>query len=682
MKPEAALPPPPLAKVVPKEITKHDDLRVDPYYWLRERSNPEVTAYLEAENAYTEEVMRPAEALREKLYAEMLGRIKEDDVSAPMRHGGWLYYHRTERGKAYPIYCRKRGTLEATEELLLDANVLAAGEKYFRLGVFALSPNHELLAYSTDVEGDEAYTIHVKDLRSGELLPDRIPNTYYTFEWANDNRTFFYTVLDETKRPFKVFRHRLGGASDLAYHEQDARFELEVTKSRSREYVFIASESPLTSEVRRIRADQPESEFQVVLPREQGVEYDVEHQGEWFFIRTNEGAPNFRLMRTAVAAPSKEHWTEIVAGRVDATIEAVDAFREFLVLAERERGLETVRIAPANDLAAFQPVEFPEPVYAVAIQGNPEYESKLLRFTYQSLVTPPSVYHYNMETRQRELIKRDEVPGYGPSQYGSERIWARASDGVEVPISLVYRKGVQRNGANPMLLYGYGSYGLSSDPGFTVDRLSLLDRGFIFAIAHIRGGGDLGKHWHDAGKLLTKLNTFTDFIACAEHVIAQGYTSPGKLAIRGGSAGGLLVGAVINMRPELFHAASVRVPFVDALTTMLDPTLPLTVAEYEEWGNPEQAEFYRYIRSYSPYDHVEAKAYPAMLVTSGINDPRVSYWEPAKWVDKLRALKTAGNVLLLKMDMGAGHFGPSGRYERLKEVAFDYAFLLQVAGMG
>jgi oligopeptidase B len=636
-----------------------------------------VISYLEAENAYTADVMAPTKALQQKLYGEILGRIQETDLSVPVKRDDYFYYTRTEEGKAYSVQCRKHGSLDAPEEIILDSNVLAEGQKYFRLGNFAISPDHRLLAYSTDLEGDETYTIYVKNLETGELLPDRIVNTYYTLEWANDNRTFFYTVLDQMKRPYRAYRHELGDAPDsLVYEEPDGRFELALAKTRSRRFVFIESSSPLTSELRYLEAANPRGPFRVMLPRRQGVEYDASHHGEYFYIRTNDGAKNFRLMRTAVGNPSIENWYEVIPARVDVTIEGIDSFEDHLAIYERERGIEKICIRDGSGAFSHY-IDFPEPVYTVSAAGNAEYKTNLIRFNYTSLVTPASVFDYNVRTHDRELKKQYEVRGgYDASQYQSERIFAKAPDGVEVPISLVYRKDSERNGARPMLLYGYGAYGHSIDPRFSSDRLSLLDRGFIFAIAHIRGGAEMGEVWHDQGKLLQKKNTFSDFIACAEHVISAGYTSSHRLAIMGGSAGGLLMGAVLNMRPELFHAAIAKVPFVDTLNTMLDPTLPLTIAEYEEWGNPENQEYYDYIRAYSPYDNVAPREYPTMLVTAGLNDPRVSYWEPAKWVAKLRALKKDSNLLLLKTDLGSGHFGPSGRYEGIKETAFDYAFLL------
>jgi oligopeptidase B len=668
--------------VVPKEIVQHGDRRVDHYFWLRDRSDPDVIPYLEAENRYTEDAMASTKPLQERLYHEILGRIQETDLSVPVKRDDYFYYTRTEEGKAYSIQCRKRGSLDASEEILLDANALAEGQKYFRLGNFAVSPDHRLLAYSTDLEGDESYTIQVKNFATGELLPDRIANTYYTLEWANDNRTFFYTVLDPAKRPYRAFRHELGSSQDtLVYEETDGRFTLGLGKTRSRRFLFIELASPLTSELRYLEAAEPQGEFRVLLPRRQGVEYDAAHHGEYFYIRTNDQAKNFRLMRTEVAHPSNERWHEIIPARADVTIEGVDSFDDHIAVYERERGLEKICIRDGLGALSHY-IDFPEPVYTVGATGNAEYKTNLLRFSYTSLVTPTSVFDYNVRTRERELKKQYEVRGgYDASQYQSERIFAKAPDGVEVPISLVYHKNFERNGASPLLLYGYGSYGHSIDPRFSSDRLSLLDRGFVFAIAHIRGGADMGEEWHDHGKLLEKKNTFSDFIASAEHLIATCYTSSERLAIMGGSAGGLLMGTVLNMRPELFHAAIAKVPFVDTLNTMLDPTLPLTIAEYEEWGNPEDKQYYDYIRDYSPYDNVSAREYPTMLVTAGLNDPRVPYWEPAKWVAKLRMLKTDSNALLLKTNMGSGHFGPSGRYEGIKETAFDYAFLLQALGI-
>ena len=653
-------------------MTVHGDTRIDNYFWLRDRKDPDTIAYLEAENAYTKEKLQHTEALQAALYAEMLGRIQQTDLSVPVKRDEYFYYTRTEEGKQYAIHCRKKGT--GPEEVLLDCNVLAEGHKYFRLGAFIASPNHRLLAYSADFEGDEKYTVRVKNLDTGELLTDEIPNTSYTVEWASDNATFFYTILDVALRPYKVFRHALGVKEDpLIYHEPDERFTLDLSSTRSRAYIFININSSLTSEVRYLRKDQPTGEFRVLLPRVYETEYDATHRGDSFFIRTNDGAKGFRVVEAPIVDPTKSNWKEIIPGREGITIESVTAFADYLVTEERHRGLTQIYIRDPHT-GAQHSIEFPEPVYTAELGANAEFNTKLLRFHYTSLVTPASVYDYNIETRERELKKQQQVlGGYEPQQYQSERIHAG-----EVPISLVYKKGFVRDGRAPMLLYGYGSYGISIDPSFNSDRLSLLDRGFVYAIAHIRGGMDLGKPWHEDGRLLKKKNTFTDFIACAEKLIAEKYTSPARLAIMGRSAGGLLMGAVVNLCPNLFAAVVAGVPFVDSLNTALDASLPLTVGEYEEFGDPSKPEFYSYMKSYAPYENVTAQAYPAMLVTAGLNDPRVSYWEPAKWVAKLRALKTNDRPLLLKTNMGSGHFGASGRYEYLKETAIEYAFLLDV----
>lgn len=673
---------PPVAKIVPKTITLHGDTRADPYFWLRDRNDPDTIPYLEAENRYTEAMMKHTGGLQSKLYSEILGRIKQTDLSVPTKRDDYFYYSRTEEGKQYAIYCRKKWSLDAKEEVLLDGNAMAEGKKYFRVGNFISSPNHRLLAYSVDFAGDEAYTIHVKDLATGKLLADEIPNTYYSLEWGNDNATFFYTVLDAAKRPYKIFRHVLGVKRDaLVYHEPDERFTVELGKTSSRAYILINIGSSLTSEVRYVSADRPKGKFQTLLPRVQETEYDVTHHGDSFFIRTNDAAKTFRVVQAPVKDPSKPNWKEVLPARPDVTVEAVTAFKDYLVIDERDRGISKIRIQNFNTGQTHY-IDFPEPVYTAGLGPNAEYDTRLLRITYTSLVTPHSVFDYNMETRERELKKQQEVlGGYDPSKYQSERIHATAPDGVTVPISLVYKKGLVQNGRAPMLLYAYGSYGISTDPTFSSDRLSLLDRGFVYAIAHIRGGGDLGKPWHEDGRMLKKKNTFTDFIACAEHLIAEKYTASDRLAIMGGSAGGLLMGAVTNLRPDLFAAVVAMVPFVDALNTGLDASLPLTVGEYEEWGNPNDKAYYDYIRSYAPYENVAARRFPHILVTAGLNDPRVSYWEPAKWTARLRAVKKDDRLLLLKTNMGSGHFGASGRYEHIKETAFNYAFILNVLGI-
>jgi oligopeptidase B len=680
--PASTTPEPPVARIVPRQLTLHGDTWTDDYFWLRDRKDPETIRYLEAENAYTQAVMKPTEALQAKLYTEMLGRIKQTDLSVPVKRDGFYYYLRTEEGKSYGTYCRKKGSLDAPEEILLDGNAEAQGKKYFRVGDFAVSPNHQLLAYSTDESGDEEYTVRIKNLDTGQLLPDEIKNAYYSLEWADDNATFFYTMLDPAKRPHQVLRHRLGRAQDdLVYHEPDERFTVELSKTSSRAYILISIASSLTSEIRYLRTAQPDGDFAVVLERVHEVEYDLTHRGDSFFIRTNAGAKTFRLVEAPVHDPSRNNWKETIAAQAEVTLEDVLAFENYLVTEERERGLNKLRIH--SFLTGEEHfVDFPDPVYTAAVGGNAEYSTATLRLTYTSLIVPNSVFDYDMETRERELKKQQEVVGgYEASNYVTERIFAEAPDGVEIPISLVYRKGLAQDGKAPLLLYGYGAYGLSSDPRFSSDRLSLLDRGMAYAIAHVRGGGDLGKPWHEAGRLLTKKKTFADFIACAEFLIQRNYTSADRLAIEGRSAGGLLMGAVTNMRPDLFAVVLAGVPFVDVLNTMLDASLPLTIGEYEEWGNPQEKPFYDYMRSYSPYDNVESKPYPTLLITAGLNDPRVSYWEPAKWAAKLRALKEDHHVLLLKINMGSGHFGASGRYEYLKETAFNYAFLLSALGI-
>lgn len=675
---------PPVAKIIPHPDTLFGEVRVDDYFWLRDKSNSEVIQYLEAENRYTEAIMKPTEKSQEDLYRELLSRIKETDLSVPEKIDDYFYYTRTQEGKQYSIHCRKKGSLEATEEILLDPNVLAGGNQYFRIGVHSVSPDHQLLAYSVDTTGAEAYTLYVKDLNTGKLFSDEIPNTSYSVEWANDNQTLFYTVLNEAKRPFKLFRHKLGTNPTedvLVYHERDEAFFLDLTKAKSRKYLLMNLGSNTTTEVHYLVADNPTGDFQVISPRQAEVEYYLEHHQDRIFILTNQDAKNFKLMEVSVANPGRQNWKEVISHRDSVKLDRLEVFRNHLVLYEREGGLKKIRI---TDLTSNQThhLDFPEPVYTFWPSGNPDFNSNLLRFSYTSLVTPSSVFDYDMNTRTRELKKQEEVlGGYDPLLYQSERIFAKAKDGTMIPISLVYQKGMVRNGNNPLYLYGYGSYGASIDPWFSPHRLSLMDRGFIYAIAHIRGGGEMGRYWYDQGKLLNKKNSFTDFIVCAEHLIAEKYTSSGKLVIAGGSAGGLLMGAVANMRPDLFKIVIAKVPFVDLMNTMLDPSIPLTVIEYEEWGNPQQKEYYDYMKSYSPYDNVSAENYPHILITAGLNDPRVAYWEPTKWTAKLRASKKDQNLLLLKTNLGAGHGGPSGRYEQIKEVAFEFAFIFQVLGI-
>ena len=686
---DAVLVQPPVARAVPRTSTLHGDIRTDEYFWLRNREDPEVLAYLEAENRYTESVMSATVALQERLFAEMRARIKETDLSVPERIDEWLYYTRTLEGAQYPIYCRRpvdrpEGDA-AAEQVLLDLNPLADGHAYFRLGAFEVSPDHRLLAYAVDTSGAESFTLVIKDLATGALLAETITSVSSSVAWANDSSTLFYVVLDGARRPCRLFRHRLGDnpADDALVHfEADDSFFVDVSRTRSRALILLELTSHSTSEVRFASADRPGEPFLVLEPRRAGVEYTVSHHGDRFFITTNDGAPNFRLVSAPVASPSREHWTEVLPHRPEVKLDSTDAFRSHLAVYEREAGLRQIRILDL-DRGTSHLVAFPEPVYALYPHENPEFDTTLLRFTYTSMVTPSSVVEYGMSDRTWTVRKQTEVlGGYDPARYRSERLFATAPDGARIPISLVYQLPLERpGGPRPLLLNGYGAYGVSYDPAFSSSSLSLLDRGFVVAIAHIRGGEELGRSWYEGGRLLNKPNTFGDFIAAAEHLIAEGYTSSERLVISGGSAGGLLMGAVTNRRPELFRAVLAEVPFVDVVNTMLDASLPLTVIEYDEWGNPADPDFYRCIRSYSPYDNVCAQPYPHMLITAGLNDPRVAYWEPAKFTARLRALKTDRNRLLLKTNMGAGHGGASGRWDFLREVAFKYAFVLDVLEM-
>jgi oligopeptidase B len=669
---------PPIAKKHPHIHSLHEDERIDNYYWLRDRENPEVIAYLEAENQYTEAMMKHTESLQSDLYKEMLSRIQETDLSVPSRKDNYYYYTRTEEGKDYSIYCRKEGSLEAPEEILLDQNKLAEEREYFALGVLSVSPNHKILAYSIDTTGAEKYTLYFLDLNTRKLYSESIPETYYSFVWANDSQTVFYTKVDDTNRPYQLFRHVLDNAIEndaLVYQESDEAYFLSVSKTSSDVYITLDLGSMVTSEIYFLDADRPTDSFQIFQPRSTGIEYSIEHHGDYFYITTNEGAINFKLMKTPVNQIAKENWQTVIPHREEIFLLGVSAFIDHLIIYEREEGIPKLRIRKFSTEEEHY-ISFPEPVYSVGDGGNPEFNTNILRFSYTSLITPSSVFDYNLDSKERELKKETPVlGGYDRTQYVSERSYAIASDGISVPISLVYKKGIEKTKNNPLLLTAYGSYGASSDVYFSSIRLSLLDRGVVYAIAHIRGGSEKGRQWYEDGKLLNKKNTFTDFICCAEHLIEEKWTSSQHLAISGGSAGGLLMGAVINMRPDLFKVAIADVPFVDVVTTILDPSLPLTVIEWEEWGNPKEKNYYDYMKSYSPYDNVEAKNYPNLLITAGLNDPRVAYWEPAKWTAKLRDLKTDNNLLLLKTNMDAGHGGASGRYEQIKEIAFEYAFL-------
>ncbi|HEX6717840.1 MAG TPA: S9 family peptidase [Pyrinomonadaceae bacterium] len=670
-----------MAEKKPKTTNIHGVTLVDDYFWLREKTNPAVMAHLKAEDAYAEEVMKPFAPLREKLYNEMLSHIKQTDTNVPYRWGDYFYYTRTEEGKQYQIYCRKKGNLEAPEEVVLDQNELAKGQKFMSVGIFTPSNDGNLLAYSTDNTGYRQYTLQIKDLRTGQLFPERIERVNGV-AWGTDNKTFFYVTEDAvTKRSDKFFRHVLGtDKSDLIYDEKDELFDLDVGRSRDRSIIFLHALSKTSTEARYIRADDPNGTLKLILPRQPEHEYDVDYRDNLFYIRTNKGAKNFRIVTAPVNDPSEKNWKEFVAHRPEVKVEAIDLFANHAVLSEWENGLQQLEVLDFKTNKR-QGIKFPEPVYAVELTSNREFNTSVVRYSYNSLVTPNSTFDYDMNTGKTTLMKQTEVPGgFDRANYQSERVFATASDGTKIPMSMVYRKGVKLDGSAPLLLYAYGSYGISIPPTFSSRRLSLLDRGVIYVIAHIRGGGELGEEWRQAGRMMNKMNTFTDFVACAEALIKMKYTSKDRLVIEGGSAGGLLMGAVVNLRPDLFKAVVSHVPFVDVLNTMLDASLPLTTSEYIEWGNPNEKPAFDYMKTYSPYDNVAKKDYPAMLVKVSVNDSQVPYWEGAKLVAKLRALKTDKNPLLLKVNFGAGHGGASGRYDALREVAFDYAFMLWQMG--
>jgi oligopeptidase B len=686
---------PPIACPQPHTTTHHGDVLVDDYFWLHDRSNPDVIAYLEAENAYTERMTEHTRALQGRLYAEMRARIKETACTAPTQHDDYFYYLCTQAGQQYPSFYRKHGSLDAPAELLLDQNRLAEGHAFCALGGVHVSPDHRLLAYAVDTTGASICTIYVKDLQTGALLPDQLPHAA-AFTWAGDNHTLFYVGLDEADRPAKLFRHTLGAdpsTDTLVYHEPDAAFDLDIDTTRSRAFLRMTLRAATTTEVWVLPADQPDGALSVIQPRQPGMEYAVEHHGDRFLILTNDQAPNFKLVEAPISTPSKAHWRELIPHRPDVLIDGVDAFAGHIVLYERAGGLRRIRIAdPAGDdvhyvafpepLYAAHYLPFPEPLHSVWPEPNQEFHSTVLRFNYTSLVTPHSVVDYDMCMRTWTVTQQQAIPsGYDPRQYTSERVLATAPDGAGVPITLVYRTGLVRDGSNPLLLYGYGYGGRCVDPRFDANRLSLLDRGGIFAIAHVRGGADLGRAWYDQGRRLQKKNTFTDLIACAEHLIAAGYTSRRHLAFWGLSAGGLLGGAVVNMRPELFRVVILEVPYTHVIATPTDPSIPGEGNDDWQLGNPANEEEYRYMRSYSPYDNIAAQDYPEMLVIGGLNDPSVPFWQPATWTAKLRATKTDRNLLLLKTRMAAGHLGASGRYGYLEENAFKYAFLLEALGL-
>jgi len=681
---EAASPQdPPVARQIPKVDTLHGEVRVDDYFWLREKTNPEVTAYLEAENAYTTQKMKHTEALQDKLYQEMLGRIKETDLSVPVFDTGWWYYSRTEQGKNYPIFCRKRGSLSAPEEVYLDQNALAEGKKFHALGGVDVSPDGETLLYLEDLTAFREYTLYVKDLKTGKIV-DQIPNVWNGTAWANDNKTFFYMTADSAKRGNTVWRHMIGTPREQdakVFQEDNVLNNVGVQRSRSGKYVFITADGFTSSEWRIIPTASPTSEPRVVAARRPNVEYSVDHADGFFLILTNDSATNFRIVKAPEDNPGPANWVDWLPHRDSVFVEGVDAFKNFVVVSERSGGLRRLRVADLKSNKTHY-VTFPEKAYGVYPGGNPEFNTQTYRFSYSSLVTPNSVYDYDLATRKRELKKRQEIPsGYDANSYEVQRFMAPARDGVSVPVSVLLRKGTQLDGSHPLLLYAYGSYGFTLEPTFNSNVLSMVDRGFIYAIAHIRGGQEMGRRWYDDGKMLNKKNTFNDFIDVAEELIRRKYTTSERLVANGGSAGGLLMGAVANMRPDLFRAIVADVPFVDVINTMSDASLPLTAQEWEQWGNPAVPEQYAYMRSYSPYDNVAAKDYPWMLVTTSLNDSQVMYWEPAKWVARLRSLKTDQNPLYLKTNMAGGHGGSSGRYERLHEAAFRYAFMMDAVGL-
>jgi oligopeptidase B len=670
---------PPKAKKVARQFNVHNSVFTDDYFWLREKENEEVITYLNEENEYTDKMTEHLKPLQEELYDEMIGRINEDDSSVPVKDGDYYYYSRNEKGKNYSIHCRKKGNLEAKEEILLDENILAEGKEYCNIGEFEISPNQQLLAYAADFDGSEKYDIYIKNLETGELLSDKIEQTAGSIVWANNDTTFYYTTLDETHRPSKLFRHDLGKSDDkLVFEESDASYFLYPFKEKNNKFIYVYLGSKITTEMHFMSADNPTDEFQLIQPRQQGVEYSLANHGDDFYILTNENALNFKLMKTSVHKPSKENWQEVLAHDENVLLGGVETFANHLVLYGRKNGFKNIQVTDLRTNQSHE-VAFPEPVYTYWQTGNPEFDTDTIRFMYSSMITPRTVFDYNLNDKTLENKKVYEVKGgYDKSDYEMERVWATATDGTKIPISVAYKKGTKLDGTNLCYLYAYGSYGSSMDPYFSTIRVSLLDRGFVFAIAHIRGGSEMGRKWYEDGKFLKKKNTFTDFINCAEHLITEKYTNSDKLAIAGGSAGGLLMGAVMNLRPDLFNTVVAHVPFVDVINTMLDETIPLTVIEYEEWGNPNDKTYFDYMLSYSPYDNVTAKDYPNVLITAGLNDPRVQYWEPAKWTAKLRDVKTDNNTLVLKTNMGAGHGGASGRYEALKEYAFEYAFVLDM----
>ena len=675
---------PPVAKIIPKTLEKHGDKRIDNYYWLNERENPEVIDYLNKENEYYQKSTAHTKPLQDDLFTEMKSRIKEDDSSVPYFYNGYFYITRYETGKDYPIYSRKKGTLEAQEEILFDCNEMAKGHSYFSLGGLNISEDNKWAAFGVDLVSRRQYTIQIKNLETGEILPVKLENTTGGSTWAGDNKTLFYTRNDlQTLRSDKIYKHTLGTeatADVVVFHEKDDTFGTFVYKEKSKKYLVIGSSSTLTSEYQILEAKNPNGAFRIFQKRTRGLEYSISHFGDSFYIVTNKDkATNFKLMKTLETATSAENWKDLIGHRKDVLLEGIEIFKDYLVVEERSNGLNRIQIRPWNGKGEYY-LPFSSETYTAYTTTNVDFDTEILRYGYQSLATPSSIIDFNMRTQEKKVLKEQQVLGgkFDKNNYIEERVWATATDGTKVPISIVYRKGIQKDGKNPLLLYAYGSYGATMDPYFSSTRLSLLDRGFIYAIAHIRGGEDLGREWYENGKLLKKKNTFTDFIDCSKFVIAQKYTSAAHLYAEGGSAGGLLMGAIVNMAPELYNGVIAQVPFVDVVTTMLDDTIPLTTGEYDEWGNPNEKKYYDYMLSYSPYDQVKAQAYPNMYVSTGLHDSQVQYFEPAKWVAKLRVMKTNDKQLFLDTNMDAGHGGASGRFEALKELAKEFAFLLDL----
>lgn len=677
-------PVPPVAKKVPKELTIHGDTRVDNYYWMNDRENPEVIAHLEAENAFKDAVMAHTKPLQDKLFEEIKSKIKQDDKSVPYEKNGYFYYTRTVPEKEYYLVCRKKENLEAPEEEMLDVNKMAEVYEFFSVGGISVSTDNKLLAYGVDTVSRREYSIYFKNLETGEIMSDIIPLTTGGVTWANDNKTVFYMLKDSvTLRSEKIMKHILGTpvTNDVeVFYEADETFSTSIFKTKSEKYLIIASQSTLTSEFRFLDANDPNGTFKIIQPRTRGLEYSIDHFGDSFYIRTNLDALNFRLVKTPVTKTEKENWVEVIPHRSDVYFEDFDIFKNYLVVTEMKDGISQLRIMPWKGEEYY--IGFDEEVYAANSNVNLDFDTDIFRYSYTSLTTPNSVFDFNMKTKKRQLLKQDEVlGGFDKNNYETKRIYATSFDGTKIPISLVYRKGMEKNSNNPTLIYGYGSYGIEMDPSFRLSILPLLDRGFVYAIAHIRGGQIYGRKWYDDGKLLKKMNTFTDFNDCAQFLIDEKYTNSGKLFAMGGSAGGLLMGAIINLKPELYKGVIAAVPFVDVVTTMLDESIPLTTGEFDEWGNPKDEKYYYYMKAYSPYDNVVAKNYPALLVTTGLHDSQVQYFEPAKWVAKLRELKTDKNPLVFHINMDYGHGGASGRFQWIKDTALEYAFIFDQIGI-